>query len=332
MKKLSLAIGIAAACAIPMTAVAGTQLYGNLKYSINSIDEDRVDGIDGLQGRDNVSLLGLKGTYGDGNVKAFLHLQTGAPSDKNASGSAFNQRFYFGGLKGNFGKVAYGRMTNAYKFPGFKLDPFYNLSGISTVGSYASGGATYGLSPATNGFTDNALQYVTPSLGGVKLTGFYIDDSNDDNHGYTIGGAWTGSGFNAGVVYASNGDTTTLPGVAAGGTATRLYGSYKGGAFVAAASYEKVDSIIAAATEAVDYFYLTGTYKAKSIKTDFKASYGSVNKGLAEGSGIVLGAFYHVTGKTQAYLTYSTADLDNLDSKPSVVSLGAIHKFSMGKQ
>jgi hypothetical protein len=330
MKKLSLVIGIAAACSLPMTATAGTELYGNLKYSINSIDEDRMGGIDGLSGRDNVSLLGLKGTYGD-NVKAFFHLQAGAPSDKNTSGTALNQRFYFGGLKGNFGQVAYGRMTNAYKFPGFKLDPFYNLSGINAVGKYAAGGATYGLSPATNGFTDNALQYVTPSLAGFKITGgWYIDDSNDDNHGYTIGGAWTGSGFNAGLVYASNGETTTLPGVAADGTATRAYGSYTGGNFVAAVSYEKVDSIIAAATEAVDYLYLTGTYKAKSINTDFKASYGSVDKGLAEGSSFVLGAFYNVTDKTQAYLTYSKADIENIDSKPSVVSLGAIHKFGMG--
>lgn len=334
MKKLALAMGIAAACSLPMTAMAGTSLYGNLKYSLNSIDEDRPEGIDGISGQDNVSLLGLKGSYGD-DLKAFFHLQTGAPSDGN-EGQAFNQRFYFGGLEGGWGKLAYGRMTNAYKFPGFKLDPFYNLSGINAAGRYSRGGATYGLSPATNGFTDNSLQYVTPSLGGFKLTGgWYVDDSNEDEHGYSVGGEWNGSGFKAGLVYGSSGDGGTMPGIVAGGTATRLYGSWTGDAFNVAASYEEVEAIASAidnSLEKIGYLYLTGTWKAKSINTDFKASWGSVDKGLTEGNSFVIGAFNHVTDKTQVYLTYSKADIETIDSKPSVFSVGAIHNFGLSSK
>jgi hypothetical protein len=339
MKKLALAMGIAAACSLPMTAVAGTNLYGALKYSFNSIDEDRtrtleggeiVPGIDGWQGDDNVSLLGLKGSYGD-KTKAFFHLQTGAKADGFVNTNAFDQRFYFGGLSGGWGKLAYGRMTNSYKFPGFKLDPFYNLSGINAAGSYSRGGATYGLSPATNGFTNNALQYVTPSLGGLKLNaGTYIDDSNADKHGYTVGGEWNGSGFKAGLVYASSGDGATLPGIVAGGTGTRGYASYGGDAFNVAASYESIEQIISAIDNSLSknsYFYLTGTWKAKSINTDFKGSWGSVEKGLTEGNSFVIGAFNHVTDMTQVYLTYSKADLEVLNSEPSVFSVGAIHKF-----
>lgn len=329
MKKLVLCAATAIACAIPMAASANTTLYGTLSYSLNQVDEDLGDaGKDGLRGEDNVSLIGVKGSYGDA-IKAFFHLQTGAPADGN-EGRAFNQRFYFGGLSGSFGKVAYGRMTNAYKFAGFKLDPFYNLSHINANGSFASGGATYGLSPATNGFTDNSLQYVTPSFWGIKLTGgFYVDDGNDDKHSYIIGGEYNNAGIKAGVTYAKNGDVaaeSTLPGLARDGDAVRIYGGYTADNWLAGISYEKADIPVGTTKEEADYLYLTGTYKVKSWKTDLVASYGNVSDGPAKGNGFILGPFYHITEKTRVYLTYSFADLDN-DTKPSVLSLGALHKF-----
>lgn len=178
MNKTQFAIISTATLLVSTTTFADTTLYGNLRFSLNSIDEDTTGGIDGIQGKDNVSLFGLKGSIGE-STKAFFHLQTGAPADGTENGNAFQQRFFFGGLSGGFGKVAYGRMTNAYKYPGFKLDPFYNLSHIGAGGTYGAGGATYGLSPATNGFTDNAVQYFTPSFGGLKINiGSYIDDTN----------------------------------------------------------------------------------------------------------------------------------------------------------
>ncbi|MEN8129961.1 MAG: porin [Pseudomonadota bacterium] len=333
MKKLVLCAATAMACTIPMAALAGTTLYGTLSYSLNQIDEDKVGGLDGLSGQDNISLLGVKGSYGD-DIKAFFHLQTQARADsEGAEGRAFTQRFFFGGLSGGFGKVAYGRMTNAYKFSGFKMDPFYNLSHIGAGGGFAAGGATYGLSPATNGFTDNALQYFTPSFGGFKVVGgFFTDDSNDDEHGYLIGGEYNNAGIKAGVTFATNGDNATLPNVAADGDALRIYGGYTADNWLAGISYEQVDitsgaGVGAGATkDEVGYLYLTGTYKAKAWNTDLVASIGNVDDGPAEGIGFTLGPFYHITDKTRVYLTYSYADLDN-DTKPSVLSLGALHNF-----
>jgi len=193
MKRNLLLTAVAVACAIPFASIAADHnLYGQLRYSFNAVDDPGGSGLDGLSGQDNVSLFGLKGKVGD-KIKAFYHLQTGAKADSpNSPANAFNQRFYFGGLEGAWGKVAYGRMTNAYKFAGFKLDPFYNLSHINAGGIFAAGGATYGLSPATNGFTDNALQYVTPAFAGIKVNaGVYIDDSNQDEHGTGIGAIWS---------------------------------------------------------------------------------------------------------------------------------------------
>jgi predicted porin len=110
-----------------------------------------------------------------------------------------------------FGKVAYGRMTNAYKFDGFKLDPFYNLSHVGADGTFSTGGASYGLSPATNGFTDNSLQYHTPAFAGITVNaGFYIDDSDEDNNSTGIGATWKGKGFNVGLQYIQNSNDASV--------------------------------------------------------------------------------------------------------------------------
>ena len=339
MKKIIYAAAVLAMCATPLSAMAeGTTLYGQLRYSFNSVDNDTTPGQDGLSGDDNVSLFGLKGSYGE-EVKAFFHLQTGASVADGTGNAAFDQRFFFGGLEGDLGKVAYGRMTNAYKFPGFKLDPFYNYSHVNASGAFNAGGATYGLSGATNGFTDNALQYVSPSLGGVKITGgLYIDDSNADDHGYLAGVSYDYQELNVGFVFANNDVTVTMPGIAADGEGIRAYANYKfNDTWKAALSVESVD--LDASTDA-EYVYLTGTMMVPSLNMDFSASLGVVTDGPAEGTGLTVGAWYDIAQNTKLFTLYSYADIDPdlvanptaSEHKPQVVSIGAQHKFSLSSK
>ncbi|MCK5396540.1 MAG: porin, partial [Gammaproteobacteria bacterium] len=333
MKNIVLSAAIAAICAAPVAAMADTQLYGQMRYSFNSIDDktnaDPAKHKDGLSGEDNVSLFGLKGSAGDDDLKAFYHIQTGALADGDADSRAFKQRFYFAGLQGGFGKVAYGRMTNAYKFDGFKLDPYYNLSHVGASGSFAAGGASYGLSNATNGFTDNALQYTSPAFSGVKVNaGVYIDDTNEDDHGTNIGASWSGNGINVGIQFASNSESATatkavVPGIAADGDALRIHGGYKADNWSAGLSYETVDTD---ADAEANYLYLVGRFNV-SKKTELIATVGMVDpddnsKEIgAEGTGFQLGVFQTVVPKTQLYVSYGTADLDNNDEDPSVLSI-----------
>ena len=334
MNKLILTAAIAAICAAPTAAIsADNNLYGQMRYSFNSVDDVTGSGQDGLSGNDNVSLFGLKGSAGDKGLTAFYHIQTGAPTDNNG-GNAFNQRFYFAGLKGGFGKVAYGRMTNAYKFDGFKLDPYYNLSHVNAGGSFATGGASYGLSKATNGFTDNALQYTSPSFSGIKVNaGLYIDDSNQDDHGTGFGVSWASKGINVGVQFASNDATGTIPNIAADGDALRIHGGYKADKFSVGVSYEMVDTD---ANAEANYLYLVGRFNV-SNKTELVATIGTVDPDAnsseagAEGTGFQLGVFQTVVPKTQMYVTYGAASLDAAGAEdPSVISIGAIHKFGFG--
>jgi hypothetical protein len=321
MKKIVLCAAVSAICAAPVTAMAEANFYGQLRVSLDSISDGAAN--DGLTVTDNTSVLGFKAASEGDGVKAFVHLQSGAQADGNAT--AFTSRFYFGGLKGGFGTVVYGRMTNAYKMPGFKLDPFYNHSSVNASASIAGGGATYGLSGATNGFTNNSLQYTTTSMGGVKVNaGVYVDDSTADEHGMGIGALYNSGGINAGFQFASNGTSATIPGVFADGDAMRVHGGYKADSFSVGGSFEIVDD---SATTDVTYIYLT----AKSNVSDTMEaafSLGSVSDGAAEGTGITAGVFKTIAPKTQVFVSFSTVSLETTGAtEPSVFSLGAIHKF-----
>jgi predicted porin len=331
MKKILVA-ALTASVLIPASAMAdSTTLYGNLRYSVGSVTDNNTDG---LVASDNTSLLGVKGSYGD-DIKAFFHLQTqanaeGQTGDKN--GNAFQQRFFFGGLKGGFGTVKYGRLTNAYKMPGFKLDRFYNTAGINASGVYSAGGATYGLSGATNGFTDNSVEYTTPKLAdSITLqAGIYIDDGDNDDHGTSFGVKYQKGAVMAGIVVAQN-DTTTVavPGIAADESATRLYGNYKGAGYTVGLSYE---TLTFATTSDINYLYVIGTYDV-SAKTELIASFGSVDGGTAEGTGMTAGVYHKLLPNTKVFALYSGASLDddinNAETDPSVVAVGVFHNFSI---
>ena len=322
----------------PLAALAGdTTLYGKLRYSFGSVTDST--GYDGaLVGSDNTSLLGVKGKYGD-DIQAFFHLQAGAVSDGDASGRALKQRFFFGGLKSSVGTVKYGRMTNAYKMPGFKLDRFYNTAGINAKGTYASGGATFGLSGATNGFTDNALEYSSPKImDAITIhVGLYADGSKEvdgaggeGDHGYTYGAKYSANGITAGVVGAQNGaSASTIPGVAADETALRGYGKYKTDAFSIGASYEILSQGDA---DDINYIYAVGSFNLND-KTELVGSYGMVDGGAAEGSGFHGAVFYKVAKNTKLFALYGGASLEDdqahSETSPSTIQVGAFHNFSL---
>ena len=68
MKKIALCTAVAAICAAPITAMAGADVYGQLRVSLDSADADTAGGADGLQVTDNTSLFGLK----SGQVELYL--------------------------------------------------------------------------------------------------------------------------------------------------------------------------------------------------------------------------------------------------------------------
>ncbi|RDH80751.1 MAG: hypothetical protein DIZ80_17140 [endosymbiont of Galathealinum brachiosum] len=330
MKKIVLCAAVSAICAVPVTAMAEADFYGQLRISLDSVDADNAAAAkDGLTVTDNTSVFGFKAmSEGDG-VKAFIHLQAGAKADGNdAADAAFTKRFYFGGLKGDFGQVAYGLMSSAYKMPGFKMDPFYNHSSVNVSGSVVNGaGGTYGLSPVNNLFTDNALQYTSPAMGGLTLNiGLYVDDSEADEHGTGFGAAYKSGNISAGVQYASNGDNATIKNLNADSTAIRVHGGYKADGWSAAISAEQVEK---SSTTDDTYLFLVGKANI-SDSLEAAVTLGSVSGDTTaiEGTGITAGVFKTVAKKTQVFGSLSTVSLDDdTQAEPSVFSVGVIHKF-----
>jgi predicted porin len=79
---------------------------------------------------------------------------------------------------------------------GLKLDPFYDTS----AGAGFSG-ASFGLSPYTNGFFDNVIGYTTPSFGGFGANAMTVPDdtSDDQNHHYNVGAAFDKAGCHVSI-------------------------------------------------------------------------------------------------------------------------------------
>lgn len=298
-------------------------LYGDFRYSLNYVDTTT----DSLSTDDNATRMGLKGSLsGEGDLQAFYHLQYSANVDGNDDGNAFNKRFFLAGLKGDFGKVVYGRTSTAYKMAGLKLDPFYDTSAGAGFG-----GANYGLSPLTNSWTDDTLAYTSPKLGGsIVLNGaIYIDDTQQDEHDYNVGATFSSDAITAGVQVASIGDTGVIANstvVGVDSTAIRAHASFTAGPLKLGLSAEQID--VDGAADEQQYLYLSATYQANDALR-FAASFGQVeDAGAADGDGFTVGAFYKLLKKTEVYALASSVDMDN-GSERQTISFGISQKFSI---
>jgi len=352
MRRLVSAVVVAALLVAPVAVMAGTTLYGNARISLSHWDNDTgADANTAL--KDNVSRLGVKGEYGDA-IKGFFHLQVAARVEPDTSGDgtfinglnvdpmgvltastgsandsdAFGQRFYFAGLKGSFGALKYGRVTNAYKMPGFKqAGKLYDTTTLSVNGPIGMGGAIYGQSPMNNGF-HSALEYTTPSMSGAKLSGtLAVDPSNANEHGYIVVASYGAGGISVGAAYADNGDGSQIPGLMAEGNAFRVYGNYKTDTMKFGLSWEGVDIAGDLTDDKVNYVMGIASMTV-AAKTDLIGAIGFVDGGPAEGVGGTVGVNYGITEKTEVMLSGSYGDLE-VGSKPMAVSLLFVHNFSI---
>ncbi len=332
--RIPLTIALGALC-LGGTGTAAAQeitntIYGNFRFSYNYVDE--VDST--IRADNNASRLGFKGEVKGDLLTAFYHLESGARNDGQGS-DAFSSRFYYGGVKGDFGMATVGRHSTAYKMAGLALDPFYDLAHVGPAGAFAASGTTYGLSGLTNGWANNTLAYTSPEFVGLKLNAAaYFDDGQEDNHDFAGGLAYKIGPFGVGVQYYAVDDHTAplseapWAGKDAELDAYRVHGSFTSGPFKIGASYEMLD-YDADITDDVDYIYVSATY-AVLPTTRLALSVGDVSDGLAEGTGGNVGIFHDLFKNTTVYGLYSMVDLDNaVVEEVDVVSLGFIYNFNM---
>jgi predicted porin len=312
-------------------------LYGDFRFSAGFIDRNSTKS-DGLTANNNASRIGFKGSVGDSRLKAIYHLQAGAKNDGAGEGaaagnnSAFTARFYFAGLKSaDYGSLIYGRHSTAYKMSGLRVDPFYDTSA-----GLGNGGATYGLSGMTNGFTNNAIAYISPTiLGGLSANAaIYIDDSEDNDHDTNFGLQYAADGMTFGVqqLIIGNGSKASnksgIANTAGVESATRLYASYKTDKWSLSGSYELQIAELADQPD-INHLYVAGTYKIME-DTKLAVSVGHVDDGPFEGVGWQTGIFYNILPKTEVYALYSGTYLENnFKGDANVFTVGVSHKFAL---
>lgn len=341
MKKALIGAALAAIVLAPMSAFAASAtLYGNFRYSIANVDVGASPTSTTLDGVNNASRLGVKGSAEKDGLTGFFNYQMGAVNDGSGakdstvdSGTALTSRFYFGGIKGGFGTVKYGRLSTAYKMAAVAggFDPFYDTSAGN-----GHGGANYGLSGLTNSFTDNSLEYSSPSFNGVKLNaGFYIDNRDKDlvtdhGHGYGAGVSYSGNGITGGIQYLTS-DGQNVAKATDVDDAIRFSARYKQKMFSVGGSYETISSTVPSADDAAN-IYINATY---SPIEDLKiaVAYGNEDKSVADGDfdgdGYSAGVFYNILPKTQIYAMYSTVDADVDTQDRDTFALGVVHSFSL---
>lgn len=215
MKKTLLTLAV---CTLPLAASADVVLYGQIKSSI-SVGQVKIKGSSGTEKsatatsiNDNSSRIGFKGSENlGGDLKAVWQVEQ--KTAITGGSEKFASRDSFVGLKGGFGQIRAGYLSNV-------------LNEMDTVDPwlYKTNAAGLGLFTRT-GKRAVSVRYDSPSVGGFKATASYSPRDNQNagdkythkqaaKDQYTVGLSYENSGFTTNLgygeyrgAYTSNGKT-----------------------------------------------------------------------------------------------------------------------------
>jgi predicted porin len=350
MKKQLLAAAVAAAIAVPMTAAADVTVYGQLHYSIDSIDYDSnmagsipgtgndvlAAGYDGTAVNSHSSRFGIKGSEDLGNgLSAVFQMEFDISGD--SQGNVGNTRNTYVALAGNWGVAGIGQVDTPYKS------------------------------------STSSLELFGDNVGDANQLGF--DDIRATDAVFYMSPNWNGFSFVAAVVLPSS--STDADGI----EATSISGTYSNGPFFATLAYEDlsgeyVDDIYGLGTNVADYdkWRLGLGYTANGLHVGFiyedrdlndlsvlipaskdsgdswqlsasytmgnntlKAAYGEaddmVRNSVAAGFQVddvdqwSIGLDHKLSTRTKVYAVYSDYNTNATNADWDALSVGIVHKF-----
>ena len=260
-KKLIVVAALAAAIALPLTAVAdnaNVTVYGIANLSLDMTKNGNTATTQGASANkvsSNASRLGFKGTedLGEG-LSALWQIESRVDMD-NAGGS-FATRNTFAGLKGeSWGQVILGRHDTPYKVATRRLDMFGDSPGDNRA---LMGGAIKGKNSVLqfDGRSNDVVMYTSPSMGGVTVLASYVAGAeaassvaNVKGKTLSVAGLYEDSALFASLAYQINdiGSTTTGNNAGNNGAGTvgvkekaiKVGAGYKFGDFETGLAYEK---------------------------------------------------------------------------------------------
>lgn len=316
----------AAVLAAPAIAADGeARIYGDFRYALIHSDAEGSPADTDLAGTNAHAGVSLRVSEGDYSATV-VYERTLANDDSVTQLDSVRQSYLQVGSP--YGTVIYGRAPTAYKVSGEKLDPFFN-TGIGTISGagFADApapvlGPNYGLSALTsdtvgNGFINNQIAYVSPTLYGVTLNGaVFISENAGDNedHDFGLGAEWNHDAITAGVQYlnlestlANNPNANFNAGLPVPAEALRFYGGYKAETWGVSASWEPIDLKNGGLDR--DYYFGAGWLKVLP-QTTVAASYGNTEGTPFEGDSLSLGVFHELFSSLEVYLAARHTDRD----------------------
>ena len=209
-KKLFLAIaGLASGLA---AAQSNVTVYGLIDAGFNQVRSDGKKSVNSIDSSQSAgSRLGFKGTedLGDG-LKALFVLEYALSNDTNSalgsaskwSGTVTRQSYV--GLSGNWGTVVAGRLQGA----AFNWACSYSPLTGGIFGTDMRLGAQTSLTCATAGRAENAVGYISPSIGGftvelnhVRRTESASTTNVPDDYANVVGVTYRNGPLQVGAVY-----------------------------------------------------------------------------------------------------------------------------------
>lgn len=308
MKKKLIALAVAGALVAPMPAHAeAPTVYGKVHLSYGNLD-DGVAGADNWQLRSHASRVGVKGAHDLGNGLQAIYKfewEVDYESDNDpVAETGFQRRNMYGGLKGSWGELRFGRHDTPLKMAQGKFDLFGD-----TDADLKNAGDEDG----ENRF-DNVLAYLGKT-GNIKYAIAVIPGEGD---GVTAGDGPADS-ISASIAYESGPlyvalaqDSYDDTGAAAGtsNSLTRLVGTYKMGNMQLGLLWQSGVEGVSPETDEEDWLGVSFSTKVGE-KNKLKAQYIMVEDNQAskvESTLMAVGVDHKFSKKTTGYLMYSNLD------------------------
>lgn len=351
MQKKIIALAVAALASTAAFAQTNVTIYGIADASVSATTNlGATTGQTGFKvnsGTLSTSRIGFKGVEDLGNgLKAVFVLEYGLGLDTSngigysTTSSAIARQQYVG-LTGGFGTAVAGHLQTT------GLD--FTVAGTALGGSLPLGATnvastvTYGLITGNNlisalggGRQDNAVAYISPSLGGVvvaynhaRVTETALTSNTTDAHGDLISVGYDNGPINAGVIYTKVTNPTTLAndnlkewGLRAGYDfkVVKLQATYQQAKSDDSATYVGKDKkwVVSATVPIGSKVAVIGEYA--SLNVDSTAANDDIKAGT-------LAATYALSKRTTAYAGFVAKRSQVLNADTNTYALGLRHAF-----
>ncbi|MHB1239395.1 MAG: porin [Gammaproteobacteria bacterium] len=211
MKKKLITYAVAAAIFAPLTAQAGTTLYGRLDISANAWDTQtssaangsfpgtnfNLRGLNMMRGHNidmlsNDSVVGLKGSEALGNgLQAIYKVEWGidptctigssqscANTPGQNNGSVYGREQWLGLQSASLGSVTFGTVLTPYAYTGSLVDPMYNTA--LQARNFGMESALQNDMSGEDGqaFANKSLRFTSAKIMGFQVLGHYTFHTN----------------------------------------------------------------------------------------------------------------------------------------------------------